>query len=143
MQWTADLASIRAERATARFLASAAAVRAARRGRFIVFFPGRAANPFSEEVAVAARLKAIAPLAIVIGVLSFLWCEFSLNFQFHWVTDGSLGAGVGLSIPAHFQLVVWIAFISWGLFFAAGGDNAAFGKILLAAVFGTVAALIT
>jgi hypothetical protein len=91
---------------------------------------------------VAARAKAIAPLALIIGVLSFAWCEFSLNFQFHWVTDGDIG-NVGLSIPGHFQLVVWIAFISWGLFFAAGGDNAAFGKILIAAVFGTLAALAT
>jgi len=30
-----------------------------------------------------------------------------------------------------------------GLFFCAGGDNAAFGKIVVASVFGTVAALIT
>lgn len=89
----------------------------------------------------SARAKAILPLAIVIGVLSFLWCEFSLNFQFQWVTNGDLG--VGLSLPANFQLPVWIAFISWGLFFAAGGDTAAFGKIAIACVFGSVAALIT
>jgi hypothetical protein len=88
-----------------------------------------------------ARSRAILPLALVIGVLSFLWCEFSLNFQFHWVTNGDLGVGLGL--PANFQLIVWIAFISWGLFFAAGGDNAAFGKIFLATVFGSVAALVT
>lgn len=88
-----------------------------------------------------ARAKAILPLAIVIGVLSFLWCELSLNFQFQWVTDGDLG--VGLSLPANFQLIVWIAFISWGMFFAAGGDNAAFGKIVVASIFGSVAALIT
>jgi hypothetical protein len=89
----------------------------------------------------SARAKAILPLAIVIGVLSFLWCEFALNFQFHWVTGDDLG--VGLSIPADFQLIVWVAFITWGLFFAAGGDNAAFGKIFIAATFGAVAALIT
>lgn len=90
----------------------------------------------------SARAKAIAPLAIVIGILSFLWTEFSLNFTFHWVTvqDGADGA---LGIPENFHLILPIAFISWGLFFAAGGDNAAFGKIFLACVFGSVAALIT
>jgi hypothetical protein len=88
-----------------------------------------------------ARVKAILPLAIVIGVLSFLWCEFALNFQFHWVTNGDLG--VGLALPANFQLPVWIAFVSWGMFFAAGGDNAAFGKIVIASILGSVAALIT
>jgi hypothetical protein len=87
------------------------------------------------------RAKAILPLAVVIGVLSFLWCELSLNFQFHWVTNGDLG--VGLSLPASFQLPVWIAFVSWGVFFAAGGDNAAFGKVLVASVLGSVAALVT
>ncbi len=88
-----------------------------------------------------ARTKAIAPLAIVIGVLSFLWTELALNFTFHWVTDGDLG--VGLELPASFHLILPTAFISWGLFFAAGGDNAAFGKILVASIFGSVAALIT
>jgi hypothetical protein len=87
-----------------------------------------------------ARAKAITPLAIVIGVLSFLWTEFSLNFTFHWVTDGDLG--IGLELPGNFHLILPIAFISWGLFFAAGGDNAAFGKIIVACIFGTVAALV-
>jgi len=89
----------------------------------------------------SARAKAITPLAIVIGVLSFLWTEFSLNFMFQWVTEGDLG--IGLNLPSNFQLILPIAFISWGLFFAAGGDNAAFGKIIVACVFGTVAALVT
>lgn len=88
-----------------------------------------------------ARAKAITPLAIVIGVLSFLWTEFSLNFTFHWVTDGDLG--IGLELPKNFHLILPIAFISWGLFFAAGGDNAAFGKIVVACIFGSVAALVT
>ena len=88
-----------------------------------------------------ARAKAITPLAVVIGVLSFLWVEFALNFTFHWVTDGDLGNG--LALPKNFNLVLPVAFIAWGLFFAAGGDNAAFGKILVASIFGTVAALIT
>lgn len=90
----------------------------------------------------SARAKAIAPLAIVIGVLSFLWTELSLNFTFNWVTSGD-GDFVGFGVPQNFHLILPIAFISWGLFFAAGGDNAAFGKIFLACVFGTVAALIT
>lgn len=87
------------------------------------------------------RAKAIFPLALVIGVLSFLWTEFSLNFTFHWVTDGDLGNG--LALPQNFHLILPTAFIAWGLFFAAGGDNAAFGKVLTACIFGTVAALLT
>jgi hypothetical protein len=92
----------------------------------------------------SARAKAILPLAVVIGVLSFLWTEFSLNFTFHWVTqqDNILGDG-SVGVPENFHLILPTAFISWGLFFAAGGDNAAFGKIFLATVFGSVAALIT
>jgi len=92
----------------------------------------------------SARAKAIAPLAVVIGILSFLWTELSLNFTFHWVTvqDNLTGDG-SLGLPENFQLILPTAFISWGLFFAAGGDNAAFGKIFLAAVFGSVAALVT
>jgi hypothetical protein len=92
----------------------------------------------------SARAKAIAPLALVIGVLSFLWTELSLNFTFHWVTvqDELLGEGQ-FGLPENFHLILPTAFISWGLFFAAGGDNAAFGKIFLACVFGSVAALVT
>jgi hypothetical protein len=91
-----------------------------------------------------ARAKAIAPLAIVVGVLSFLWTEFSLNFTFHWVTvqDNLTGPG-SFGLPENFHLILPTAFIAWGLFFAAGGDNAAFGKIFLATVFGSVAALVT
>ena len=92
----------------------------------------------------SARAKAIAPLALVIGILSFLWTELSLNFTFHWVTvqDELLGPGQ-FGLPENFHLILPTAFISWGLFFAAGGDNAAFGKVFLACVFGSVAALIT
>lgn len=84
----------------------------------------------------SARAKAIMPLAIVIGVLSFLWTEFSLNFTFHWAADDAL-------VPGNFHFIVWAAFIGAGLFFAAGGDNAAATKIIVASIFGTVAALIT
>ena len=90
----------------------------------------------------SARAKAITPLAIVIGILSFLWTEFSLNFTFHWVTN-DLPAAAGVDQPKSFHLILPTAFIAWGLFFAAGGDNAAFGKVFLATVFGSVAALVT
>lgn len=88
----------------------------------------------------AARMKGFLPLALVIGVLAFLYVEFALNFSFHWVTDGDLGNG--LSLPKNFHLVVPAAFVAWGMFFAAGGDNAAFSKVGIANVFGDVAALI-
>ena len=87
------------------------------------------------------RAKAITPLALVIGVLSFLWTEFALNFTFHWVTvkDNVLA---GLGMPQEFHLILPTAFIAWGLFFAAGGDNAAFGKVLTACVIGSIGALV-
>ena len=88
----------------------------------------------------AARLKGFLPLALVIGVLAFLYVEFALNFSFHWVTDGDLGNG--LELPTNFYLVVPAAFVAWGMFFAAGGDNAAFAKVGIANVFGCAAALI-
>lgn len=85
------------------------------------------------------KLKAALPLALVIGVLAFAWCEVALNFTFHWVTNGDLGGG--LSLPASFHLIVPAAFVSWGFFFAAGADTAAFVKMVLASVVGSVAAL--
>lgn len=90
-----------------------------------------------------ARAKAIFPLALVVGVLSYLWTEFSLNFTFHWVTLSGSDLPGSVGVPQDFHFILPTAFITWGLFFAAGGDNAAFGKIFLAAVFGSVAALIT
>ncbi len=90
-----------------------------------------------------ARAKAIFPLALVIGVLSYLWTEFSLNFTFHWVTVSGTDLPGSVGVPQDFHLILPTAFIAWGLFFAAGGDNAAFGKIFLASLFGSVAALIT
>lgn len=88
----------------------------------------------------AARLKGFLPLTLVIGVLAFLWCEFALNFSFHWVTDGDLGNG--LDLPKNFHLVVPAAFVAWGFFFAAGGDNNALRKVGIANVFGVAAALL-
>jgi hypothetical protein len=90
-----------------------------------------------------ARAKAIFPLALVVGVLAYLWTEFSLNFTFHWVTLSGSDLPGSVGVPQNFHFILPTAFISWGLFFAAGGDNAAFGKVFLAAVFGTVAALVT
>ncbi len=90
-----------------------------------------------------ARAKGIFPLALVVGVLSYLWTWFSLNFTFHWVTVSGTDLPGAVGVPQNFHLILPVAFITWGLFFAAGGDNAAFGKIFLAALFGTVAALIT
>lgn len=90
----------------------------------------------------SARAKAIFPLAFVVGILSFLWTEFSLNFTFHWVAV-DLPAAAGVDQPKSFHLILPTAFIAWGLFFAAGGDNAAFGKVVGCCIFGTVAALFT
>jgi hypothetical protein len=84
------------------------------------------------------RLKGTVPLALVIGVLAFLWCEFSLNFTFHWFTNGDLGNG--LSLPDSFHLPVPAAFVSWGFFFAAGANVAAFRKVVIGSVVGGLAA---
>ncbi len=85
------------------------------------------------------RIKATLPLALVIGVLAFLWCEVALNFTFHWATNGDLGNG--LALPDSFHLVVPAAFVAWGFFFAAGADTAALRKVTLGSVIGGVAAL--
>lgn len=87
------------------------------------------------------RIKATVPLAVVIAVLALLWVEFSLNFTFHWVTNGDLGNG--LSLPSSFHLIVPTAFVSWGFFFACGADMAAFTKLVIASVIGSVAGLFT
>jgi hypothetical protein len=86
------------------------------------------------------RLKATVPLAISIGILAAVWLEISLNFTFHWVTEGSLGNG--LALPANFTLVTPAALISWSLFFAAGADRAAAGKVALASTVGAGGALL-
>jgi hypothetical protein len=88
----------------------------------------------------AERIKGMLPLAAAVGILAFLWTWLALNFTFHWVTNGDLGNG--LELPANFHLIVPAAFVAWAMFFAAGGDNAAAGKVAIANVFGTVAALV-
>ena len=86
------------------------------------------------------RLKATVPLAISVGILAVVWLEVSLNFSFHWITEGNLGNG--LALPANFTLVAPAALISWSMFFAAGADRAAAGKVALASTIGAVGALL-
>src|SRR4029079_19281171 len=87
----------------------------------------------------AERMKGLLPLAVAVGILAFVWTWVALNFSFHWITDGDLGNG--LDLPSNFQLMVPAAFVSWAMYFAAGGDNAAAGKVVIANVFGAVGAL--
>lgn len=88
----------------------------------------------------AERMKGLAPLAIAVGILAFAWVEIALNFSFHWATSGDLGNG--LHLPSSFHLIVPAAFVSWGLFFAAGADNAALRKVALSTVIGAIGALL-
>src|ERR1700691_1249182 len=77
------------------------------------------------------KLKLTAPLAVTIGVLAFLYVEFTANFSFHWVTDGSLGNG--LDMPAKFHLVIPIGFLTWGLFFVLGANTDAINVAIVCA----------
>jgi hypothetical protein len=86
------------------------------------------------------RLKGVFPLAAVIGVLAFFYVEFTLNFTFHWVTDGDLGNG--LSLPSNFHLIAPAGFVSWGFYFAAGTGMDGAKKVAASSVVGSVAALI-
>ena len=88
----------------------------------------------------AERVKGLVPLALAVGILAFLWTWIALNFTFHWLTDGDLGNG--LDLPSSFHLIVPAAFVSWAMFFAAGGDNTAAKKVAIANVFGAVGALL-
>ncbi|MBV9816837.1 MAG: hypothetical protein JOZ07_00645 [Solirubrobacterales bacterium] len=75
------------------------------------------------------KLQGTAPLALAIGILGFLYVEFTANFTFHWVTSGTLltpaGKPNGLDLPSHFHLGIPIGFIAWGLFFQLGANGAA------------------
>jgi len=88
----------------------------------------------------ATKVKLTLPLALTIGVLAFLYVEFSANFSFHWVTDGSLGNG--LDMPAKFHLVIPAAFLTWGMFFVLGANNEAAKLVAINTVIGSLAALI-
>jgi len=88
----------------------------------------------------AERMKGLLPLAAAVGILAFLWTWVALNFSFHWITDGDLGNG--LDLPSNFQLMVPAAFVSWAMYFAAGGDGGAARKVAIANVFGATAALV-
>jgi hypothetical protein len=85
----------------------------------------------------ATRLKAALPLTVSIGVLAFLASELALNFTFHWVTvqDGVFGK---YGLPQSIHLVLPALFVSWGLFFLLGADNAALGKTVIAAATGSI-----
>lgn len=87
----------------------------------------------------ATRIKAVIPLGISVALLTFLWLEVSLNFTFHWFTNGDLG--IGLALPANFHLVAPAAFISWAMFFAAGADQKALGTSALAVSIGAAGGL--
>lgn len=87
----------------------------------------------------ATRLKAVVPLTVSIGLLAFLASEVALNFTFHWVTvqDGVFAA---YGLPQNLHLVLPALFVTWGLYFMLGANNAALGKTITAAVTGTIAA---
>jgi hypothetical protein len=87
------------------------------------------------------RLKRTVPLAIGVGVVAFLWSEFTLNFNLHWFTvaDGVFGK---FGLPQQFQLVLPASFVTWGLYFALGGDRSALRTTAIAAITGTLGAVV-
>lgn len=85
------------------------------------------------------RVRGVLPLSLAIALLAYAWVEVSLQFTFHWVTNGDLG--VGLSLPSNLQLITPAAFISWAVFFAAGADTSALKKALASSAIGATAAL--
>jgi hypothetical protein len=87
----------------------------------------------------AARLKAVVPLTISIGVLAFLATELALNFTFHWVTvqNGVFGA---YGVPQGLQLALPAIFVGWGVYFLL---STSFSKTLIAALTGTIGATLT
>lgn len=85
------------------------------------------------------RMRANIPLALAVAILTFLWVDLAANFDFHWFTNGELGNG--LSLPGSFHLVLPAAFISWAMFFAAGGTNTALAQAASSSVIGAVGGL--
>jgi hypothetical protein len=84
-------------------------------------------------------LRAALPLTLSIGLLAFLASELALNFTFHWVTvqDGVFGE---YGLPQNVHLILPALFVSWGLYFLLGANNAALGKTVIAAATGSVGA---
>ena len=72
--------------------------------------------------------------------MAFVYVEIALNFTFHWVTNGDLGNG--LALPSNFHLVVPAGFVTWGLFYLLGADNAAATKTAIASIVGSVGGLV-
>jgi hypothetical protein len=71
----------------------------------------------------STRVRAIAPLAISIGVVAFLWSEFALNFSFHCAFGGLL------STPWPWVAIsVWVTFACGALVGVASGALAALGR---------------
>jgi hypothetical protein len=88
----------------------------------------------------STKLKLTLPLALTIGVLSFIYVEFAANFSFHWVTNGSLGNG--LDMPSKFHLVIPAAFLTWGMFFVLGANNEAAKLVSINCVLGALCGLL-
>lgn len=82
----------------------------------------------------AQRIRAVLPLSLAVALWAFAWVELSLNFTFHWLTDGDLG--IGLALPSNLHLIAPAGFVSWAIFFAAGADSLAARKALLASAIG-------
>lgn len=89
----------------------------------------------------STRVKATVPLALSIGLVAFLWSEFSLNFNLHWVTvaDGVFGK---FGLPEKFELVLPASFVTWGLYFMLGANGKALRKTLIASITGTAGAIV-
>ena len=87
------------------------------------------------------RLKHSVPLAVSIGVIAFLWSEFTLNFNLHWFTVADSVFGK-FGLPEKFQLVLPATFVTWGLYMMLGGDRAALRKTLISATTGIVGAIV-
>jgi hypothetical protein len=87
------------------------------------------------------RFKTTVPLALSIGVIAFLWSEFTLNFNLHWFTvaDGVFGK---FGLPQKFQLVLPATFVTWGLYYALGANRKAMVKTLIACLTGTIGAIV-
>lgn len=69
-------------------------------------------------------MSKLTALALSIAVLGGVWAFLAL---------GPLGGDAPIAL-------VWVGFIAWGCFFAAGGDNAALQKTIAGMVFGAVMA---